>query len=108
MARVLSINVGLPRDIEWHGKTVHTAIWKEPVQGRRVVRRLNIDGICKVTEANTRRSSSTRSSRIAIGRISASLGIMGSVMRQATAAAVQLPIEGELLSLGALLGWHHR
>jgi ferredoxin-NADP reductase/MOSC domain-containing protein YiiM len=44
MARLLSVNVGLPRDISWQGKTVHTAIWKEPVQGRRVVRRLNIDG----------------------------------------------------------------
>ena len=44
MARLLSVNVGLPRDIAWHGRTVHTAIWKEPVQGRRMVRRLNIDG----------------------------------------------------------------
>jgi ferredoxin-NADP reductase/MOSC domain-containing protein YiiM len=44
MARLLSVNVGLPRDIAWQGKTVHTAIWKEPVQGRRTVRRLNIDG----------------------------------------------------------------
>src|SRR6516162_4369420 len=44
MARLLSVNVGLPRDIAWRGKTVHTAIWKDPVQGRRMVRRLNIDG----------------------------------------------------------------
>jgi ferredoxin-NADP reductase/MOSC domain-containing protein YiiM len=44
MARLLSLNVGLPRDVVWQGRTVHTAIWKEPVQGRRVVRRLNIDG----------------------------------------------------------------
>src|SRR5499433_1823822 len=44
MARLLSVNVGLPRDIAWRGKTVHTAVWKDPVQGRRVVRRLNIDG----------------------------------------------------------------
>ncbi len=44
MARLLSVNVGLPRDIAWHGRTVHTAIWKAPVQGRRMVRRLNIDG----------------------------------------------------------------
>ena len=35
MARLLSVNVGLPRDIEWQGKTVHTAVWKTPVQGRR-------------------------------------------------------------------------
>jgi len=44
MARLLSVNVGFPRDIAWRGKTVHTAIWKEPIQGRRMVRRLNIDG----------------------------------------------------------------
>jgi ferredoxin-NADP reductase len=43
-ARLLSVNVGLPRDIAWQGRTVHTAVWKEPVQGPRVVRRLNIDG----------------------------------------------------------------
>jgi ferredoxin-NADP reductase/MOSC domain-containing protein YiiM len=44
MARLLSVNIGLPRDVTWRGKTVHTAIWKDPVQGRRMVRRLNIDG----------------------------------------------------------------
>ena len=44
MARLLSVNVGLPRDIAWQGRTVHTAVWKTPVQGRRIVRRLNIDG----------------------------------------------------------------
>jgi MOSC domain-containing protein YiiM/ferredoxin-NADP reductase len=43
-ARLLSVNVGLPRDVAWRGKTVHTAVWKTPVQGRRMVRRLNIDG----------------------------------------------------------------
>jgi ferredoxin-NADP reductase/MOSC domain-containing protein YiiM len=44
MARLLSLNVGLPRDITWNGKTVRTAIWKLPVEGRRMVRKLNIDG----------------------------------------------------------------
>jgi MOSC domain-containing protein YiiM len=44
MARLLSVNVGLPRDITWRGKTVRTAVWKAPVQGRCMVRRLNIDG----------------------------------------------------------------
>ncbi|CAN5464251.1 MOSC and FAD-binding oxidoreductase domain-containing protein [soil metagenome] len=44
MARLLSVNVGLPRDIAWQGKTVHTSVWKAPVQGPRMVRRLNIDG----------------------------------------------------------------
>ena len=41
---LLSVNVGLPRDVSWHGQTVHTAIWKRPVEGPRLVRRLNIDG----------------------------------------------------------------
>src|SRR5262245_9830802 len=44
MAWLLSVNVGLPRDIEWRGRTVHTGIWKDPVQGRRRVKRLNVDG----------------------------------------------------------------
>src|SRR5919202_5460395 len=44
MPGLLSVNVGLPRDIAWRGETVRTAIWKEPVQGRRLVRRFNIDG----------------------------------------------------------------
>src|SRR3954451_19517383 len=44
MARLLSVNVGIPREIAWRGKTVYTSVWKEPVQGRRLVRRLNIDG----------------------------------------------------------------
>src|SRR4051812_33388605 len=42
--RLLSVNVGLPRDIQWNGRTVHTAIWKRPVAGRVRVRRLNLDG----------------------------------------------------------------
>jgi len=41
---LLSVNVGRPRDVEWEGKTVRTAIWKEPVQGPAMVRRINIDG----------------------------------------------------------------
>ena len=44
MPKLISVNVGLPRDIPWRGHTVHTAIWKEPLQGRRIVRRLNIEG----------------------------------------------------------------
>ncbi len=44
MARLLSVNVGHPREIAWRGKTVYTSVWKAPVQGRRLVRRLNVDG----------------------------------------------------------------
>jgi ferredoxin-NADP reductase/MOSC domain-containing protein YiiM/ferredoxin len=42
--RLLSLNVGMPRDVEWEGRIVHTGVWKEPVDGRRTARRLNIDG----------------------------------------------------------------
>ena len=42
--RLLSVNVGLPQDVAWHGRTVYTAVWKRPVDGPRQVRRLNIDG----------------------------------------------------------------
>ena len=41
---LLSVNVGLPKQVPWHGKTVYTGAWKEPVTGPRMVRRLNIDG----------------------------------------------------------------
>ncbi len=44
MPRLLSVNVGLPRDIEWKGRTVRTGIWKESVHGRCRVGRLNVDG----------------------------------------------------------------
>ncbi|MET8027001.1 MOSC and FAD-binding oxidoreductase domain-containing protein [Streptomyces avermitilis] len=44
MATLLSVNVGLPKDVRWHGRTVHTGAWKCPVDGPRTVRRLNIDG----------------------------------------------------------------
>jgi ferredoxin-NADP reductase/MOSC domain-containing protein YiiM/ferredoxin len=44
MARLLSVNVGLPRDIAWKGRTVHTGIWKTPVEGRCRARRLNLEG----------------------------------------------------------------
>ena len=44
MARLLSVNVGLPRDIVWKGRTVHTGVWKNPVPGRCRVGRLNLEG----------------------------------------------------------------
>src|SRR5947199_8626407 len=42
--RVVSVNVGLPREVAWKGGSVGTGIFKEPVQGRVTVRRLNLDG----------------------------------------------------------------
>jgi ferredoxin-NADP reductase/MOSC domain-containing protein YiiM/ferredoxin len=44
MARLLSVNVGMPRDIAWKGRTVHTGVWKNPVRGSCHVGRLNLDG----------------------------------------------------------------
>ena len=44
MARLVSVNVGLPRDIEWRSHIVHTGIWKDPVRGRCRVGRLQLDG----------------------------------------------------------------
>jgi ferredoxin-NADP reductase/MOSC domain-containing protein YiiM len=44
VGRVLSVNVGLPQDVDWHGRTVRTAVWKRPVPGPAMARRLNIDG----------------------------------------------------------------
>jgi ferredoxin-NADP reductase/MOSC domain-containing protein YiiM len=44
MPVLLSVNVGMPKDVPWHGKTVYTGIWKEPVAGPQMVRRLDIDG----------------------------------------------------------------
>ena len=41
---LLSVNVGLPRDVPWQGRTVHTGVWKYAVDGPAMVRRLNIDG----------------------------------------------------------------
>src|SRR5271163_484976 len=43
-SRLLAVNVGLPREHTWHGRIVRTGVLKEPVVGRRMVRRLNIDG----------------------------------------------------------------
>ena len=42
--RVISVNVGQPRQIPWQGKTITTGIFKEPISTRVAVRRLNLDG----------------------------------------------------------------
>ena len=44
VAKLIALNVGLPRDVSWHDRTVYTGVWKKPVWGPRMVRRLNIDG----------------------------------------------------------------
>ena len=60
MATLVSVNVGLPKDVAWQGHTVYTGIWKQPVDGPRMVRRLNVDGVCIETGI----ASATRSSRL--------------------------------------------
>ncbi|WP_313889982.1 MULTISPECIES: MOSC domain-containing protein [Nostoc] len=42
--QVISVNVGLPREVLWKGKTVTTGIFKEPVEGQVMMRALNLDG----------------------------------------------------------------
>lgn len=42
--KIVSVNVGLPREVQWHGRTVTTGIYKEAVQGRVALRKLNLDG----------------------------------------------------------------
>ncbi len=44
VGRLLSVNVGVPKDVSWQGRTVFTGVFKEPVTDRRRVRKLNIDG----------------------------------------------------------------
>ena len=42
--KLLSVNVGLPREIQWKGKTVRTSIFKAPVTGRVRVAKMNLEG----------------------------------------------------------------
>ena len=44
MGRLVSVNVGMPRNVPWTGKAVYTGIWKTPVDGPVMARRLNLDG----------------------------------------------------------------
>jgi MOSC domain-containing protein YiiM len=41
---LISVNVGLPKEVSWQGRTVLTGVFKDPVPGSRRVRRLNVDG----------------------------------------------------------------
>jgi ferredoxin-NADP reductase/MOSC domain-containing protein YiiM/ferredoxin len=44
VGRLLSVNVGMPKDVPWRGKSVFTGVFKDPVSGPRHVGRLNLDG----------------------------------------------------------------
>lgn len=42
--KIVSLNVGMPREVEWHERLVTTGIFKEPVAGQMALRKLNLDG----------------------------------------------------------------
>lgn len=42
--KLISVNCGLPRQVDWHGSPATTSIYKEPVRGRVALRKLNLDG----------------------------------------------------------------
>ena len=42
--KIASLNVGLPREVTWHGSVVTTGIFKEPMEGRVALRTLNLEG----------------------------------------------------------------
>ena len=42
--KLVSVNTGLPREVMWHGRSVSTAIYKQPIEGRVALRKLNLDG----------------------------------------------------------------
>ena len=44
MGRLLSVNVGMPKDVPWQGKSVFTGVYKDAVSGRRRAGKLNVDG----------------------------------------------------------------
>lgn len=44
IGRLVSVNVGAPREVDWHGRRVRTAIWKDPVAGPVEVRGVNLAG----------------------------------------------------------------
>ena len=44
-AKLVSVNVGIPGNIAWSGRTVYTAIWKTPIEGTRTVGKINVIGL---------------------------------------------------------------
>ena len=44
MSKIISVNIGLPREVLWHGHAVTTSIFKEPVKGRVFLHKLDLDG----------------------------------------------------------------
>lgn len=44
MPSLLSVNVGMPKNVPWQDRTVYTGVWKYPVAGPVMARRINLDG----------------------------------------------------------------
>ncbi|MEV0490220.1 MOSC domain-containing protein [Streptomyces atratus] len=44
MATLIAVNVGMPKDVAWHGNIIRTGVWKQPVAGPLMARSLNLDG----------------------------------------------------------------
>jgi len=44
MMKIVAVNVGLPREVRWRGMNVNTGIFKDPIEGRVALRKLNVDG----------------------------------------------------------------
>jgi MOSC domain-containing protein YiiM len=44
VSKIISVNVGLPREVLWHGHPVTTGIFKEPIEGRVFLRKIDLDG----------------------------------------------------------------
>src|SRR5450755_2829918 len=42
--KIVSLNIGLPQEVTWHGRVVTTGIFKQPVEGRVALRKVNLDG----------------------------------------------------------------
>lgn len=42
--KLVSVNIGLPQEVNWRGREISTAIFKTPVKGRVALRKLNLDG----------------------------------------------------------------
>jgi MOSC domain-containing protein YiiM len=53
MGRLISVNVGMPKNVSWKEKIVYTGIWKASVDGPVMARRLNLDGDDRATWPGT-------------------------------------------------------
>ncbi|MFD0531943.1 hypothetical protein ACFQ1I_43945 [Kitasatospora arboriphila] len=53
MAHLISVNVGLPKDVTWQGRTVRTGIWKHPVTGPRTARGSTSTATARATSSAT-------------------------------------------------------